>query len=95
MVMQVSCGPTSSLVLCDDGKETFLVGMGQSKILTEKYADDETINQITEDELFKVQDINSLPFSIDFFIPIVKVTCGDQFSALLTAEGEVFTWGTN
>lgn len=37
----------------------------------------------------------SLPFQVDFYVPVVKVTCGDAFSGLLTAEGNVHTWGYN
>jgi alpha-tubulin suppressor-like RCC1 family protein len=36
-----------------------------------------------------------LPFRVNFYIPVVKVTCGDSFSGLLTAEGQVHTWGSN
>lgn len=32
---------------------------------------------------------------IDFDIPVVKVACGDLFAGMLTAEGQVFTWGYN
>jgi alpha-tubulin suppressor-like RCC1 family protein len=39
--------------------------------------------------------IPSLPFSLDFSIPVVKVVCGDLFMGLLTSQGQVFTWGTN
>ena len=42
-----------------------------------------------------LEDIASLPFEINFRIPVVKVGCGDTYSALLTAEGQVFTWGSN
>jgi hypothetical protein len=34
-----------------------------------------------------VQDIFTLPYEIDFQIPIIKVACGDSFSSLLSAEG--------
>jgi alpha-tubulin suppressor-like RCC1 family protein len=32
---------------------------------------------------------------LDFNIPVAKVICGDLFAGLLTAEGEVYTWGWN
>lgn len=95
MVQQVASGNLTSLVLCvDDNKETFMVQLGQCKVLSEKYTN-ETINQITENELYKLEDMNSLPFQVDFFIPIVKVSCGEALCALLTSEGQVHTWGNN
>lgn len=39
--------------------------------------------------------ISSLPYSVDFKIPAVKIQCGDQFSMLLTSEGQVYSWGLN
>jgi alpha-tubulin suppressor-like RCC1 family protein len=66
--------------------------MGMSGVKREGEGD---INIIKEDELEQIEDIVSLPFSIDFFIPVVKITCGDSFSGLLTAEGRVHTWGCN
>ena len=32
---------------------------------------------------------------VDFHLPVVKVMCGSMFSGLLTADGQVFTWGEN
>ena len=37
----------------------------------------------------------SIPFQVDFPIPVAKVTCGDGFSAILSVEGLVYTWGYN
>lgn len=34
-----------------------------------------------------MEDIKSVPFGVEFFIPVVKVTCGDVFAGFLTAEG--------
>ena len=34
-----------------------------------------------------LQDIPSMPFMLDFNIPVVKVTCGDTNYALLSAGG--------
>lgn len=42
-----------------------------------------------------LQDMASISFQIDFMIPIVKVTCGDGFSSIFSAERQVFTWGYN
>jgi alpha-tubulin suppressor-like RCC1 family protein len=68
--------------------------MGTCKMPAQNFADDPA-NQFTEKDLFKLETLNSLPFAVDFFIPVAKVVCGDGFSALLTAEAQVFTWGTN
>ena len=70
-------------------------------VLTAYYYDkfdkfkNEDLNLIKESDLYKLEDINSLPFGIDFSIPVSKVECGDSVFALLTCEGEVFTWGNN
>ena len=40
-------------------------------------------------------DIPSLPYQIDFAMPVIKVGCGETFSGLLTSNGQVFTWGYN
>ena len=37
----------------------------------------------------------SIPYMIDFNIPVAKVACGNMFAGLLTCEGTVFTWGYN
>jgi len=36
-----------------------------------------------------------MPFEINFNIPVLKVVCAYKTAALLTAEGEVYTWGSN
>ena len=72
--------------------------MGSATILKDEYEQTQKDkNLFTEEDLEKnmLQDINSMPFEVDFFIPIVKVTCGDVFAGLLTSEGQVFTWGHN
>lgn len=68
--------------------------MGNIKILKEQHEQSEH-NLFNEDMLYMLEDIASLPFEINFRIPVVKVGCGDSYSALLTAEGQVFTWGSN
>lgn len=50
------------------------------------------VNKGSENDL---EDICSLPFQVQIDIPVHKVVCGHEFSALLTAEGQVFTWGLN
>ena len=48
-----------------------------------------------QDDIDKLEDIASMPFQVDFKIPVYKTICGDVFSALLTNQGQVFTWGYN
>jgi alpha-tubulin suppressor-like RCC1 family protein len=67
--------------------------MGMAAILNE--GEDEKMNIIMEKDLDKLQDIASIPFQVDFQIPVVKITTGDSFAGMLSAEGQVFTWGYN
>ena len=71
--------------------------MGTCIVMKEEYESEECEgkNQITKEELFMLKDIPSMPYQLDFAPPVVKVTCGDGFNALLTAQGQVFTWGHN
>ena len=43
----------------------------------------------------RYEDVASIPYALDFDIPVSKVMCGDLFAGILTAEGQVFTWGYN
>ena len=43
----------------------------------------------------KFEDVASIPYALDFDIPVVKVICGDLFTGMLTAEGTVWTQGYN
>lgn len=96
MVHQVAAGNINTSVLCVDqeSKETLIIQMGMCAILNEEHENDD-LNLCLQDDLPKLEDIPSLPFSIDFMIPVVKLTCGDCFAGILTAEGQVFTWGYN
>jgi len=60
--------------------------MGLIKILKEEYEESD-VNLMTEDKLFMGEDLCSLPYEINFSISVIKVGCGDTYSALLTAEG--------
>jgi len=71
--------------------------MGATMVLEEefeeKYADK---NLFTENEKLKLlAPISSTPFQVDFSLPVVKLAQGDGFSVALTAEGKVYTWGSN
>ena len=43
----------------------------------------------------KFSDVPSIPYRVDFDIPVHKVVCGNYFAGLLTSEGQIFTWGCN
>ena len=59
--------------------------MGMCWVLKEDV--EEEMNIFDEDMLDSVEELVSLPFRVEFYIPVIKVTCGDAFSGLLTAEG--------
>lgn len=59
--------------------------MGMCWVLKEDV--EEEMNIFDEDMLDSVEELVSLPFQVEFYIPVIKVTCGDAFSGLLTAEG--------
>ena len=42
-----------------------------------------------------LEDISSVPFDVPFDFPVTKIVCGYNFAGLLTATGNVFTWGSN
>lgn len=52
-------------------------------------------NMLTMDECKTLEDVPSIPFMISFNIPVVKVVTGDCWGGLLSAEGDVYTWGYN
>ena len=70
--------------------------MGAIRAVKEEHidkADDK--NYFTNQESHLLESLNSLPFQIEFPLPVVKITCGDGFSSLLTSSGNVHTWGSN
>ena len=72
----------------------FLVTCGMTNLLQEGQQEIEK-NEITRKELVKFEDVASIPYALDFDIPVVKVICGDLFTGMLTAEGTVWTQGYN
>jgi alpha-tubulin suppressor-like RCC1 family protein len=89
-VHQVSFGNIHSTALCvDQGtKETMIIQMGIYVMPLEEHEEEANKqNLMRNEDLKKLQDIPSIPFAIDFSIPISKLECGDGFSAILTAEG--------
>ena len=52
-------------------------------------------NELTEADAGALIEVPSIPYMIDFNIPVAKIACGDMFAGLLTCEGQVFTWGYN
>ena len=95
IVYDVAPGNVNTMFHCvnNETKNTFVVMCG----ITTMPKDGAEIenNALTAIDVPKLEDVASIPYMIDFGIPIVKVVCGDLFSGLLTAEGQVFTWGYN
>lgn len=84
-----------------ENKYTMVVQMGVIKVLKENHEatckDPEIMERgrFTDDKLFMLEDISSLPYDVPFDFPVTKVVCGFNFAGLLTATGKVFTWGSN
>lgn len=97
MVYQVAPGNVTTQVLCYDQEnaESMIISMGSCAVAREMRGKQEDKIYYKEKDYKFIEDFNSLPFQIDFFIPVIKLTCGDAFSALLTGEGRVHTWGYN
>lgn len=98
MVHQIACGNINSAALCinPSSKASFVVMMGTSIVMRDEYEEKYgEKNLFYKEELMMLQDIPSMPYQIEFDVPVVKVACGDCFNALLTAEGKVYTWGHN
>ena len=53
------------------------------------------VTKLTRDNMDKIEHIPSIPFQVNLNIPVVNVACGDLFNSILTAEGEVYSWGYN
>ena len=85
----------------NENKYTMVVQMGVIKVLKEKFEESCTDAEIVErgrfsdDKLYMLEDICSVPFDVPFDFPVTKVSCGFNFAAILTATGDVFTWGSN
>ena len=69
--------------------------MGSIKLIKEGLEDKYPNGVVNKQDMKDLEDISSLPFQVDIGIPVHKVVCGHDFSALLTVEGQVFTWGLN
>ena len=96
-VYQVAPGNVSTLFLCVNPKtkDTLLVACGVCFAPNEGFEDSD-VNELTEgDVAVMVQDVPSIPFEVPFNIPVVQIMCGDLFQGLLTAHGQVYTWGSN
>lgn len=95
IVYDVAAGNVNTLFHCvnNETKDTYVVMCGITAMAKEGHEVEN--NELTTADLHKMEDVASIPYMIDFNIPVVKVACGDLFSGLLTAEGTVFTWGCN
>lgn len=99
IVHQVSCGNISTGVLCvtPETHETMLVMVGTTTVVREQFEGQgiDEKNYMTHSDIDMLQDIPSMPFQIEFKLPVAKVACGDTNYALLSCSGQVFTWGNN
>lgn len=93
-VVQVASGNITSLFLFhDDERNSSSIILAGTTVIAED--ENSTQETFTQSELSKLQNIPSTPFEISFGLGVAKVACGDLFCALLTVEGEVYTWGYN
>ena len=94
-IAQVAAGNTSSVVLVVDqeNQEQSIVFQGLATITKDEESKQIYFSQKECEE--RLDTIPSIPFSIDFTKPVSKIICGDLFAGILTAQGEVFTWGWN
>ena len=61
MTLEVSSSSTNTILLCQDQGEQLIIQMGQSKVKQDKFEGETDLNQITEKDLYKLEDINSTP----------------------------------
>ena len=84
MCLQASPGNVNSTFLgVDENEISFIVSCGITLVPIE----DTDKNEINQEDLDRMQLLSSLPFAVEFNLPVVKVMCGDKFSGLLTADG--------
>jgi alpha-tubulin suppressor-like RCC1 family protein len=71
--------------------------MGKTTTVKEKYEAQAGYQKVFSEHEAKemLESIASQPFQVEFNLSILKVTCGNGFSAILTTDGRVFTWGSN
>ena len=91
----MACGNASSVFLVIDPETRYqtIVYSGLATITKDEKNQRQIFHQKECEEL--LDNIPSIPFGLDFQKPVAKVICGDLFAGLLTAQGEVFTWGWN
>ena len=95
MCLQASCGNVNSTFLCvDQSDQTFVITCGIT-LVTAEGNEEITESEIDVKDSDKVDQIPSLPYMVDFKLPVCKVMCGSVFSGLLTNCGQVYTWGDN
>ena len=96
LLYDVVPGNVNTMFHCINAEDhsSFLVTCGMTNMLCEGN-DPIHRNEVLKHELMKFEDVASIPYSVDFDIPVVKVVCGDLFIGILTAEGSVWTQGYN
>ena len=95
IIYDVAAGNVNTLFHCvnKDTKDTFVVMCGIATCSRD--GEDIQNNELTEEDARRMEDVASIPYMIEFNIPVVKVCAGDLFAGMLTAEGSVYTWGYN
>ncbi|CDW81553.1 regulator of chromosome condensation [Stylonychia lemnae] len=93
-ILNYSAGNNTSLFLYQSSISQMpeIIQSGASVIAIDE---SDTRQTFTEKQINEIEIVPSVPFKIDFMQPVVKVSCGSMFSALLTSTGEVYTWGNN
>lgn len=99
----MAAGNVNTIFHCvnNETKDTFVVMCGMTIAVKDGQEIDKNIfsefiqNELVHEDVQMLEEVPSIPYMIDFNIPVVKIACGDMFAGILTAEGFVYTWGHN
>ena len=94
-IAQVAAGNTSAVILVVDNESNYQTVVFSGLTTITKDENSKQIYFSQQESEILLDTIPSIPFGLDFNKPVAKVICGDLFAGLLTAQGEVFTWGWN
>lgn len=91
----MAAGNVNTMFHCvnNETKDTFVVMCGMTIAVKDGQEIDK--NELVHEDVQMLEEVPSIPYMIDFNIPVVKIACGDMFAGILTAEGFVYTWGHN
>lgn len=95
IVYDIAAGNVNSVFHCvnNETRDTYVVMCGITAMPKDGLEIER--NELAPEDLPRMEDVASIPFMIDFNIPVIKVACGDMYAGLLTSEGSVYTWGCN